>query len=177
MKITEISVSYEETCSLPGYNNVRPGVKLTALIDPENEPPDAMRSILMEKARNTVYEEVDFALMRAHKAPKHFQGQLYKLLHSHRRKVFLVIPQENDSYPDDFRAAFAADCDTENLLLAQAQEYGELIACKRGIGDIMITMSDCDYSTLPLIPAPSNGSQDEDETEFDEEADEDDPPF
>jgi hypothetical protein len=41
VKITQITVSYGETQSLPEYSNVKPNVTLTATLDPTDSPEQA----------------------------------------------------------------------------------------------------------------------------------------
>lgn len=171
MKITEISVSYEETCSLPGYNNVRPGVRLTAQV--EDEPANAVAVLLMDQARSAVREEIDFALMCAHKAPKYFDGQRYKIVYSWQRRICLVIPQEHDA-PDDFSVVMAGDCDTSELLLSQAREYAERYATLRSDATCY-TIVDGDYSALPELPMPIPAKSGWKDSEFEE--DDEEPPF
>ena len=38
MKITQVTVSYGETQSLPEYSNVKPHLSLTAEIEPQDDP-------------------------------------------------------------------------------------------------------------------------------------------
>lgn len=169
MKVTEISVSYEETCSLPGYNNVRPGVRLTAQFEESELSYDYFLHALQDKARIEVQKEIDDALVRSHKAPKYSKDPRYMILHSSRRKVVLVVPDNSDAYPDDFNQTFYGGIDTSGLLLSQAQEYGKLAADREG--ETLMTIQDGDYSALPPLPTNKTWIPDEN---YDPEDDDDD---
>jgi hypothetical protein len=60
MKTTKISVSYSETASLPGYNNIRPSVgfevEVTGVAD--DQTPMVIAAELFQKAKSMVKEEI-----------------------------------------------------------------------------------------------------------------------
>ena len=70
MKITDITVSYGITQSLPGYCNTKPALTLTAHID---EGDDALKveAFLFDHARCIVHEQADQALEAAGEPARH----------------------------------------------------------------------------------------------------------
>jgi hypothetical protein len=90
MKITEIHVGFEETCSLPDYSNVRPSVRYSANLE-EGDDPDQVRQTLFEKARGIVRQEVDEALVRNGRPPKYYDGKKGDCLINRQMQAILVI--------------------------------------------------------------------------------------
>jgi len=177
MNITEISVSYEETCSLPGYNNVRPGLRMTAIVE-EGETADMVKNRLMKQVRYFVRDEVDQALMDNGKAPKYYEGQRYKIVHSNQRKIILIVPQNHHDFPDDFYNSSSADYDLREITLDQAERYARLGCEQRGDGYRWEVILDGNYSILPPLPV-ADGLADEGDYPDDMDLDEDkkNPPF
>jgi hypothetical protein len=75
MKINDIHVGYEETCSLPNYSNVRPSIRFSATVE-EGEDPEQVRDQLLEKAKTAIRSEINEALKLNNCEPKYFQGDL-----------------------------------------------------------------------------------------------------
>jgi hypothetical protein len=61
MIITQISVSYGETQSLPDYCNVKPGITLTAFVE-AGESAEAVEAALWKFAKEAVQTHIDSAL-------------------------------------------------------------------------------------------------------------------
>jgi hypothetical protein len=79
MNITQITVSYGETQSLPEYSNVKPAITLTATID-EDESPDNAEAVLWERAKESVHNQVDLALEANDKPAKYSQEPRYQVM-------------------------------------------------------------------------------------------------
>lgn len=175
MNITEISVSYEETCSLPGYSNVRPGIRLAAQIE-SDEDAESVRNFLMNEARGFVHDQVDQALMDNGKAPKYkyYSGPRFKVMISHRRKIVLIVPQHCNDCPDDFYNSSSIDYDLHDITLDQAERYAHR-ACDQRDGYLWATVTDGNYSELPPLPA-AEGLADEGDYPDDDD-DDGEPPF
>lgn len=175
MNITEISVSYEETCSLPGYSNVRPGVRVSAQIEPEDDH-EHVREFLMDGARDYVHQQIDQALIDNDKAPKYFSGPRYRIVVSNQRKIILVVPHHRHDLPDDFYQSVSSNHDLQEITLDQAERYAR-DACDHRDGYKWEVILDGDYSILPSLPGTplpgADGLADEgdypDDMELDEE--------
>ncbi|RJX17564.1 MAG: hypothetical protein C4575_13045 [Desulforudis sp.] len=157
MKITEISISYEETCSLPNYSNVRPGLSLAAQIELEDNP-EKVRCDLMAQARLFVRGVIDQALIDNGRSPKYYSGQRYKIMVSHQRKFILIVPQQRNDAPKDFYHSSSSDYDLQEIMLDQAEQYADILCNLRDDGYEWKAIMDGDYSILPL---PTQDARDE----------------
>lgn len=101
MNITTITVGWQETVSLPEYNNVRPSVSLTIIpdaVEPGEAPwtADAVNLYvgeeLMPLVKKIVQDEVDAALEAAGRPPKYYQGTRYQAVKSWGQRRVLIIP-------------------------------------------------------------------------------------
>lgn len=122
MRITEITVSWQETAGLGDYSNVRPGVTLTATLD-EGDDPAAWREALLIEARRAVQEQVDQALEAMGKPAKWSAEPRYDVRYCYagKGKIVLLVPTgvrlDTSTYPlaAGHRLAMArriaADCD------------------------------------------------------------------
>jgi hypothetical protein len=153
MFITEVSVSYEETCSLPGYSNVRPGVRYVAVIGPE-EDPDAAKAELMDRAKDTVRAEIDAALEANGRRPKYYDGPTFDVLVSRKRKAIIVAPTDAEA-PDDFtRHGFSWNDESEtNRIRLEAAEKFALGYAREREGWQAYVILEGDFSVLPPWPA------------------------
>jgi hypothetical protein len=61
MNITQITVSYGETQSLPEYSNVKPSITLTAVLN-DGEDTVTIEAELWQHAKTAVREQIDLAL-------------------------------------------------------------------------------------------------------------------
>ena len=101
MHITQITVSYGETQSLPEYSNVKPNITITATIE-EGDDPTAAELALWEHAKQQVHEQIDLALEGSGMAAKYsdeprFQVQrTYQGYTAHGRidqpKIVVILP-------------------------------------------------------------------------------------
>lgn len=126
MDITEINVAYEETCSLPGYANVRPGVRLVAKLDKGDDADDARRT-LMARARGMVQDEIDRALESCGRSPRYAPGPLYQVAVINREQLVLLSPAGHIDLTDNSIALKG-----EPLRLEPARAVAERIARERG---------------------------------------------
>lgn len=98
MNITQITVGWSETCSLPEYNNVKPSVSLTADIAP-GEDPQATVNILLAECKRICREQVDEALESCGRQPRHYTGPRYSLITNRPSKLLAVVPYDFDWAP------------------------------------------------------------------------------
>src|SRR5262245_14752355 len=83
MKITQVTVSYGATQSLPEYSNVKPQLVLTATID-DGEAFEAVEAELWALAKAHVHEQIDLALEGSGKAAKYSDESRYQVLRTYR---------------------------------------------------------------------------------------------
>lgn len=82
MKITQITVSYGATQSLPSYSNVKPQLTLTATVD-EDESPEAVEAELWALAKAHVHEQIDQALEASDQAARYSTEPRYQVLRTY----------------------------------------------------------------------------------------------
>lgn len=79
MKLTQITVSYGETQSLPEYSNTKPQLTLTAALD-DGDDPAAVEAELWGRAKAAVHEQIDLALESCGKAAKYSTEPRYQVM-------------------------------------------------------------------------------------------------
>ncbi len=82
MHITQITVSYGETQSLPQYSNVKPALTLTATLD-EGEDVAEAEALLWQHAKEAVHAQIDLALEANDQAAKYDPAPRYQVLHTY----------------------------------------------------------------------------------------------
>lgn len=82
MNITQITVSYGETQSLPEYSNVKPSITLTAVLS-DGDDPAAAEADLWLQAKNAVREQIDLALEANGKAAKWSGEPRYQVMETY----------------------------------------------------------------------------------------------
>jgi len=82
MKITQITVSYGETQSLPEYSNVKPALTLTATLD-EGDSPGEVEQLLWNQAKHAVREQIDLALEANGRAAKWSDDPRYQVMETY----------------------------------------------------------------------------------------------
>jgi hypothetical protein len=82
MKITQITVSYGETQSLPEYSNVKPAITLTGMLD-EGDDAAAVEADLWLQAKLSVREQIDLALEANGKAAKWSEEPRYQVMQTY----------------------------------------------------------------------------------------------
>ena len=134
MKITEITVGWKETCSIPGeYSNVTPEVTLTASLNDLDDDTKA-RNELLQTAKRTVQEQINDILERHGESPKYSDEPLYRLRYSRDEKVYVIVPNLED-------------------LLLQMREYGGFFDIM-GIGRLRLAAIPC-APTLSRVNSPT----------------------
>lgn len=78
MKIETITAHYSRTQSLPGYNNVKPGLSATVALE-DGDDVDQVRDDLMAWVKAEVHAQVDEALEADDQPPIFFRGARYAL--------------------------------------------------------------------------------------------------
>ena len=82
MHITQITVSYGETQSLPEYSNVKPSLTLTATIDADDDPA-VVEAQLWQLARDAVHAQIDNALEANDRAAKYDPALRYQIMRTY----------------------------------------------------------------------------------------------
>lgn len=98
MNITTVTVGWQETVSLPEYNNVRPSVSLTATVEEHENPAEVLDSLL-DSAKRIVRQEVDHALEMHGQSPKYYEGTRYQAVKSWGQRRVLIIPNSIEIKP------------------------------------------------------------------------------
>src|SRR5215510_12607964 len=83
MKITQITVSYGATQSLPEYSNIKPQLTLTATLD-EGEAFEAVEAELWALAKGHVHEQIDQALEASGQSAKYDPCPRFQVLRTYR---------------------------------------------------------------------------------------------
>jgi len=162
MEITEITVSYGQTQSLPEYSNVKPMVTLKATIG-EDEDPHVVRRNLFEMARAFVEAEIDDALERHDRPAVYSQEARFRVIATRQSRnygepswmplenVVAIVPNEVER-PEggDWHSAQSAYSD-RGVRHRHALTVARREANSRGALRI-IDCSDGDLSRLPQRP-------------------------
>lgn len=173
MQITQITVSYGETQSLPEYSNVKPSITLTAVIE-EGDVPVLVEAELWQQAKESVYAQIDTALEANDKAAKYDPAPRYQVLRTywnewdHRGEekppqYVVILPDAIN--PD--RGAYAqrlvhfARGDSRNLRYAHALRIAEGAVADRDDGPyILLDCANGDLTALNLaIGAPESNPE------------------
>lgn len=191
MHITEITVSYGETQSLPEYSNTKPSLTLTAVLD-DGDDPAAAEAELWTQAKNAVREQVDQALEANNIPAKYSTEPRYQVLRTRtvsyydRGKVELpklvaIIP--NDAKLDD-RFVHAGYLHSRKLryghalrLAAETAEEGyTLVDCADGdMGRLMVLLPEevAEEPPAQQHPIDAYAADAEPDVDFDEDEDDD----
>jgi len=116
MQITQITVSYGETQSLPEYSNVKPSITLTAILN-EGELAEEVETELWNMAKESVREQIDLALEGSGKAAKWSDEPRYQVMktywnqwdHKGQEKppqYVIILPNEIDPDRDAYAQRF-----------------------------------------------------------------------
>jgi hypothetical protein len=168
MKLTQITVSYGETQSLPEYSNVKPNLTLTATIEPEDDPTQVELD-LWAWARDAVHAQIDAALELNGKAAKYDLAPRYQVLRTywnqwdHRGES--KPPQYVIIAPDALkldRGAYAQRLivDSSKLRYAHAQKVANELMGDADEGYTLLDCSDGDLTPLNLaLSAPESNPE------------------
>ena len=179
MKITQITVSYGETQSLPEYSNVKPNLTLTATID-EGDDVAAVEAELWALVKAHVHEQVDLALEGSGKAAKHSTEPRYQVLRTyheyHRPKdappqppiIAVVLPNEMTLDKETFGTRFVSagyGSDNRKLRYTHAMSVAREVVDNEP-GALIIDCSDGDLTRLAAALPPPAPQPEEQERPF-----------
>ncbi len=162
MNITQITVSYGETQSLPEYSNVKPSLTLTAVLS-ENEDAAAVYAALWEEARTAVHAQIDDALERNGKPAKYDPAPRYQVLRTYWNQWDHRGEQKPAQYviiaPDALkldRGAYSQRliCDSSKLRLGHAQKVAAELLGDTSEGYTLLDCSNGDLSALEAVLPP-----------------------
>jgi len=172
MKITQITIGWAETCSLPEYSNIKPSVSMTAEIE-EGDVPGLVKDSLLQIAKKVVRDEIDATLELHGRSPKYYDGPLYSVEISYERKLVIIFPAALIRTPNDFRGAGGVP-----MRLERALQRAQDIVRERS-DYTFVDCTDGDFSKLPPLPEPEPKPEPKELAwaDFDDEEDEDEPPF
>ena len=157
MNITQITVSYGETQSLPEYSNTKPSITLTAVLN-DGEDAVTIEAELWNQAKAAVREQIDLALEVNNIPAKYSTDPRYQVLKTRTQsyydrgkielpKLVAIIP--NDVKLDD-RFVHAGWRDSRKLRYGHAQRLAAETADE---GYRVVDCSDGDLSKLmALLP-------------------------
>jgi hypothetical protein len=164
MQITEITVSYGQTQSLPEYSNVKPMVTLKATVTPDENIEEVRRTLFIV-ARSMVESEIDDALERHGRPAVYDPAPRYQVQRSApnpyddrgRKKpplppTIAIVPDGAELPHGDWYGAMYAS-HSSGLRLAHAQLVAEREVKRHGDGAAIVDCSDGDLSRLPARPA------------------------
>lgn len=108
MNITQITVSYGETQSLPEYSNVKPNITITAVLD-EGDSPGEVEQLLWNQAKAAVHAQIDLALEASEKPAKYSTDPRYQVMATYSDSSYLrserpTLPKLIVLLPDTFDA-------------------------------------------------------------------------
>lgn len=93
IEVTEVSVHYGETKSLPDYSNVKPGYSLKATVKPGQDPEEVAETLMAECKRMT-WEDCDAALEREGRRAHFWTGPRFDLRVHSDDWLAVIVPSE-----------------------------------------------------------------------------------
>lgn len=162
MKLTQITVSYGLTQSLPEYCNVKPSATFTATLE-EGDDAYEVESQLWDLARHAVHQQVDAALEANDMAAKYDPSSRYQVMRTahdrYRRpddppnppKLLVILPDEIN--PKDKRLVHALYPESRRLRHAHAFR-----AAIRYLADEDMPLIDCSDGDLSKLWAVLPGT-------------------
>jgi hypothetical protein len=165
MQITQITVSYGETQSLPEYSNVKPNLTITATLD-AGDSPGEVELLLWNQAKAAVREQIDQALEASGRPAKWSEEPRYQVLRTywnqwdHRGET--KPPQYVIIAPDEIkldRGAYAQRLigDSSKLRLGHAQKVAAELLGDKDEGYTLLDCSTGDLTALDVaIGAPES---------------------
>jgi hypothetical protein len=165
MQITQITVSYGETQSLPEYSNVKPNITITATLD-AGDTPETVEAELWYHAKAAVHAEIDAALERNGRPAKYDPAPRYQVLRTywnqwdHRGESkppqYVIIAPDAIKFD---RGAYAQRLivDSSKLREGHAQKVAAELLGDKDEGYTLLDCSDGDLTPLNLaIGAPES---------------------
>ncbi len=157
MQINQLTIHYTRTQSLPSYSNVKPGVTITATLEPGEDVFECY-NVLMNDARELVHGEIDDALEQAEQSPKFTEEPLYWFAFNNVLEAVVILPDSvehstlNKHARNDPNHNWRADWYTSRTLQRHASVTAN--AEKEHPHHVFIDCSDGDLSRIPPFPAP-----------------------
>lgn len=163
MKITEITVSYGATQSLPEYSNTKPSLTLTATLD-EGDDAAAVEAGLWALVKAHVHEQIDLALEGSDKAAKYSDEPRYQVLRTYRsyhrprdaapeQLYVTILPNEAKIDGEQhMRWQSPSFHDTRKVRLGHARRMADEVVSQDGA--ILIDCTDGDLSKLAVAVPP-----------------------
>jgi hypothetical protein len=172
MNITQITVSYGETQSLPEYSNVKPNLTITATLG-DGELAEEVETELWKMAKESVHAQIDQALEGSGKAAKYSTDPRYRVMRtihdSYNRRGKPVLPPLVTIIPNELELddRFTSTGWPENRKLRYA--HAQRVAAETAV-DLGANIVDCssgDFSALmallPEEPAEAPVAKQEDD--------------
>jgi len=162
VNITQITVSYGETQSLPEYSNVKPALTLTAVLN-DGELAEEVETELWKMAKESVREQIDLALEANGKAAKWSGEPRYQVMQTywnrwdHRGEkeppqYVIILPNnvnpDRDSYAQRLIHASNSIGDARKLRYEHALRIAAEVVQERGY-----TLLDCSTGDLSRLEA------------------------
>lgn len=168
MKITQITVSYGETQSLPEYSNVKPNLTLTATLDESDDPTEA-EALMWQHAKLHVHEQIDAALEANGKPAKYSTEPRYQVLYTywndweHRGETkppqYVIIAPDAMKL-DRYGYAQRIIADSSRVRYSHAQSLATELMGQRNEGYTLIDCASGDLTALNLaIGAPNSNPE------------------
>jgi hypothetical protein len=102
MKLTEISIAYTQTYNLGNYSNVKPEIRLTAVLE-DGDNPEQIMAELQAQAQAHIHEVIDTTLEEQGDAPHFWKGPRYDLVEAGKDKILVIIPAgQREEMPGDW---------------------------------------------------------------------------
>jgi hypothetical protein len=168
MHITQITVSYGETQSLPEYSNVKPSLTLTATIDTDDDPA-VVESQLWQLAKDSVHAQIDNALEANDRAAKYDPAPRYQVMRTYwdrygqpkdavePPKIVIILPNELEIKEQlGTRLVHAGYPESRKLRYHHALRVARESA--RELDASLIDCSDGELMRLAAVLAPAAGT-------------------
>lgn len=143
MEIERITVQYGRVWSLGNYNNVKPEVTVTALLQ-DGDDPLRVQAELQQQAQGHVEAIIDQALEQQGDAPEFYTGPRYDVLVARDAKLVAVIPS-------GLRGHLPGAWNDLPPVVSRFRHIKALEAVLRYDNCRLIDCADGDLSRLPLL--------------------------
>lgn len=161
MKLTQITVSYGATQSLPEYSNCKPLISLTATLD-ESDDPAEVEALLKAHAKASIHEQIDDALELNGLAAKYSHEPRYQVMRTYwdsylnrgkpePPKLIIILPNELDPDKRSLGVGLIHSGYPESRKLRKLHALRVAWDSARDLGATLIDCSDGDLT--PLIQA------------------------
>jgi hypothetical protein len=172
MILTQITVSYGGTQSLPEYSNTKVNISLTATIDPDDDPADVER-VLWEHAKESAHAQIDAALEANGKAAKYDPAPRYQVMQTYwsqwdhkgeakPEQYVIILPSTIDLERDAYAQKLVHVSSMEDSRKLRYDHARRVATAKLHEGDdyTLIDCADGDLSALNLAIGASESNPD-----------------